>query len=788
MRGEEEADPADDNMGDCGNAAPDRAPDIPTRRGSGHFADWRSEVNPALPSTPRCSCPRHAPGENIPVSGSDATTAGGECLSGARVAASGPQETGLSGAGGGVCVELDSGLCGLVADTKPSLVDLMADIKPSLVDLMAAATEPQAVNTESGVRTETRRRESAEMADRGVEKGDSWKQRYCEDSDAQCNVSSLQSGQPPSGPFVVGSQTAVSTERYSGSVSESCSPSPGSLVRESSPTSPAGWDTKALFGRSVLEAFQWHSVGEPAFPDRHAPNRLTECPTPRQQKVRKDLTLPDKVRLIDTSETTGRSQRALAAEFHISVGAVNNILRRKREYKDAFENKGTPSSGGGKAWRCFRPLDGAPVSVLQRVMTRWVDAARTKLRPLAWPLLLDKARQFAATLRVAPPDLSAAWLHALLQSSDGARQAGGGEGSAMGMWRRMVPFLLQGYPPDSVFALTETTLYYTCLPDCCYVGGPACQSSSGHLGVLEDRLTVVLCCSMAGERLKPLVVSRHPCPPALRTVAQSDLPVLWRQHPSASITPDIFTAWLRNLETSMAQQRRHIALFMETSPSHLSTMLPQHVSLKFYLDDSAHLSQPFSHGVLRHFKAFYRRRLLQTALAHCSAAGESWPSDGGLQAVSGVTELDAVFWIQDAWRTISLDTIRSSFHRAAFPHPSPTPAPDTRPEPLPPDFLHLVREAGRVFRFVPMEPTLDSTVGKREPGVADDASGGSGCWVRSSGAGECGDSGGAALALREAVDCVSRLKRFSANNIGLLTSVFELEAMLLDSVAFPTHT
>lgn len=87
-----------------------------------------------------------------------------------------------------------------------------------------------------------------------------------------------------------------------------------------------------------------------------------------------------------------------------------------------------------------------------------------------------------------------------------------------------------------------------------------------------------------------------------------------------------------------------IALFMEMTPSHLSSTLLKHVSLKFYLDDSAHLLQPLNQGIVRDFKAYFRRRLLQTALAHSSAGDGGEERDH--QTMKTVTELDAMFWIQ----------------------------------------------------------------------------------------------------------------------------------------------
>ena len=76
-------------------------------------------------------------------------------------------------------------------------------------------------------------------------------------------------------------------------------------------------------------------------------------------------------------------------------------------------------------------------------------------------------------------------------------------------------------------------------------------------------MTVLLCCSMAGERLKPLVISRHPCPASLHGVPVEDLPVVWCHHPRPVITADIFAGWLRSLEASMEQQGRHVSVYFQ---------------------------------------------------------------------------------------------------------------------------------------------------------------------------------------------------------------------------------
>ncbi len=57
---------------------------------------------------------------------------------------------------------------------------------------------------------------------------------------------------------------------------------------------------------------------------------------------RKNLTLQEKLSLIKHSSS--KSQRNLAKEFGVSVGAVNNILKRKHEFISLGEENCNPQT------------------------------------------------------------------------------------------------------------------------------------------------------------------------------------------------------------------------------------------------------------------------------------------------------------------------------------------------------------------------------------------------------------------------------------------------------------
>ena len=52
--------------------------------------------------------------------------------------------------------------------------------------------------------------------------------------------------------------------------------------------------------------------------------------------IRNELCLEQKIKLIKEKEN-GLSHRLLSERFHISIGAVSNILKRKLEYTNDYE-------------------------------------------------------------------------------------------------------------------------------------------------------------------------------------------------------------------------------------------------------------------------------------------------------------------------------------------------------------------------------------------------------------------------------------------------------------------
>jgi hypothetical protein len=69
----------------------------------------------------------------------------------------------------------------------------------------------------------------------------------------------------------------------------------------------------------------------------------------------------------------------------------------------------------------------------------------------------------------------------------------------------------------------------------------------------KERSSVLFCCSVNGEKLKPLVIGNAACPPVFKQqgINTKHLPVNWHFDKKAWMTQAIFEEWLTDLNCMM---------------------------------------------------------------------------------------------------------------------------------------------------------------------------------------------------------------------------------------------
>lgn len=130
-------------------------------------------------------------------------------------------------------------------------------------------------------------------------------------------------------------------------------------------------------------------------------------------------------------------------------------------------------------------------------------------------------------------------------------------------WTQRIPDIVAGYDPKDIFNADETGLYYRALPNRTYaIKGDPCKGTK----TAKERITVLLACSAAGEKLTPLVIGRSAKPRCFRN--KDILPVTYRNNRKAWMTSVLFAEWLDKLNNSMIRQNRKILMLVDNCGAH----------------------------------------------------------------------------------------------------------------------------------------------------------------------------------------------------------------------------
>ncbi|KAI6648161.1 Tigger transposable element-derived protein 6 [Oopsacas minuta] len=331
---------------------------------------------------------------------------------------------------------------------------------------------------------------------------------------------------------------------------------------------------------------------------------------------RKNLTISEKLNVIEFAST--HSQRDVADRFRISVGAVNNILKKKQEIQMACEENCNPQM---KRVRLSSHCE------VNDLIWQWFVTARSKNIPISGPILQAKGIDFAEQLGI-PFKASNGWLEKFRSRYNMAFKTLCGESASVDpgtvdTWKQQLHTIIGGYSPEDIFNCDETGLYYKVLPTKSLVEkNKICNGTKTS----KDRLTILLCANMSGtEKLKLLMIGKSQNPRCFKHMDFSQMLVQWKANKKAWMDSSIFGEWLKDINNKMKRQKRKILVFIDNATSH------------------PHSEDP---------------------LNGCTKRVESCDSGQGL--IKSITVKHALYWAAQAWENVKSETIQKCFANAGF--------------------------------------------------------------------------------------------------------------------------
>jgi predicted DNA-binding protein YlxM (UPF0122 family) len=225
------------------------------------------------------------------------------------------------------------------------------------------------------------------------------------------------------------------------------------------------------------------------------------------------LTLSEKVQLIRENEENV-SYRTLGENYKISIGSVSNIIKRKAEYIESYEQNEKSTKKRNFRDQFNQQLD-------QKVY-EWFVIQRSKNIPISGPLIQEQARQIRQQLSGDADEFKASngWLEKFRIRHNIQYRAICGESASVDIatvdeWRNRLSSIIDKYDPNDVYNADETGLFFKALPNRSLVTAKeTCKGGKRS----KERFTVLLCTNMTGtDKLQPLLIGEFPILDLIKT-------------------------------------------------------------------------------------------------------------------------------------------------------------------------------------------------------------------------------------------------------------------------------
>lgn len=221
--------------------------------------------------------------------------------------------------------------------------------------------------------------------------------------------------------------------------------------------------------------------------------------------TRHTLTLSEKIQLIRENEENF-SYRALADKYKISIGSVSNIIKRKAEYMENYEQNENSTKKRNVRDEFSQQLD--------EKVYEWFVVQRSKNIPISGPLLQERARQIRQQLGGPNADdfkASNGWLEKFrirhgIQHRIICGEAAAVDPTTVDEWKKRLLSIIDKYDPNDIYNADKTGLFFKALPNRSLVTSKdTCKGGKRS----KERFTVLLCTNMTGtDKLKPLLIGK----------------------------------------------------------------------------------------------------------------------------------------------------------------------------------------------------------------------------------------------------------------------------------------
>lgn len=367
------------------------------------------------------------------------------------------------------------------------------------------------------------------------------------------------------------------------------------------------------------------------------------------------LTFVQKIEIVKKFQSDKKSMRNLANEYKSSKSTIARILKNREKYIKIT----TKSSEIVPP--CVNTDYLLPQTSKFRDLDTTVFEAFVKLRSnnigINGNVLRKIGLQVAQHFNLNDFKASNGWIDRFrtrhkLQFKSISGEVKSADLSQITAFLKLIEEKMQAYDPKDIWNCDETALQYKNPPTKSYVTkDDDCKGSKQR----KERVTILLCCSLLGEKYSPLIISKSKSPRCMRNFDIKNINVQYLSSKNAWMTSELFNQWAHELNNEMVSQTRKILLILDNAPCHI---MPNCSAIEFLFlpKNTTAVLQPLDMGVIKSFKNHYFNILMESFLLDFQNIS--------LTCFDKINVKDVAIIVSMAWDKVSLETIQNCFKKA----------------------------------------------------------------------------------------------------------------------------
>lgn len=385
---------------------------------------------------------------------------------------------------------------------------------------------------------------------------------------------------------------------------------------------------------------------------------------------RKTLSFATKLEIIQRIEK-GETLASVGRAFDLRTSTISTIMKGKNRILDYIKNSGSLDS-------CIvTKRRGVVIEQTERLLKIWIDDCIRKNQNLSVADIKNKARNIYYELKKQIGEgvngsesfvASNGWFHrfkvrANIKHLKFTEDATCIDQEATSQFLKYFDYMIKegDYSPCQIFNAFETSLFWKKMPAQTYIAIE--ERKAPGMKRSKNCITLLLGSNISGDfKLKPLLIYNAENPRALKTVAKSKLPVIWKSNKKAWMTTEIFQDWFQEYfipEVKNYCQKNNLPfkalLLLDHAPYHPSNLndLDPNVEVMFLPPNTTSMLHPIDETVISIFRRYYLKNTMIQAFEITEKKGDAtfkefWQDYNILHAIKN---------IEKSWNDIGKSTM-----------------------------------------------------------------------------------------------------------------------------------